>query len=142
MKRCILVLSLLLAVPACKSTPPAEASSQGIGTFTSDSTRARELSEFRAGMSEVSEFADGASSLDSLAREIVEGMIAGDRARLESLALSRSEFAWIYYPATPQARPPYDLDPGTMWMMLENQSARTLVSRALRRRARVSVPDG
>jgi hypothetical protein len=132
MKIAILLLFLALAVAGCRDTPPVAAAQESTGTFTADSTRARELAEFRAGLTEVTELTHGAGSLDSLAREIVAALVTQDRARLDQLALTRQEFAWLYYPTTPQSRPPYDLDPATMWLTTEAQSGKGL-GRAMER---------
>lgn len=131
MKIAILVLFLALAVAGCRATPPAAAQGNS-GAFTPDSTRARELAEFRTGLPAVAELEQGASSLDSLARAVVTALVAQDRARLDQLVLSRQEFAWIYYPTTPQGKPPYDLDPSTMWLTTEAQSGKGL-GRAMER---------
>jgi len=47
------------------------------------------------------------------------------------MAVNRSEFAYLYYPTSPRAHPPYDLEPGLMWFLLVQQRDRGL-SRALR----------
>jgi hypothetical protein len=132
MKISIALLCLLL-VPACREPVPS-ANAQGAqpAAPATDTTRARELTLFRTGLAEVQELTGGAPSLDSLGRAVASAMMANDRARLASLGLSRAEFAWIYYPTNPQALPPYDLDPGTMWMMQDGQSAKGL-GRAMER---------
>ncbi|MGH9261031.1 MAG: hypothetical protein ACRD08_14235, partial [Acidimicrobiales bacterium] len=40
---------------------------------------------------------------------------------LAGLALDRAEFAWLYYPTTPEALPPYDLDPDLMWFLIDGR---------------------
>lgn len=126
MKIVILVLFLVLAVAGCREATPAAAAKAPVNSFTPESTRARELAEFRTGVPEVTELEHGASSLDSLAREVVTAMVARDSVRLRQLTLSRQEFAWIYYPTTPQGKPPYDLDPATMWLTIDAQSSKGL----------------
>lgn len=132
MKILILVLCLVLAVAGCREKPLAAASQVSSATFTPDSTRARQLAEFRAGLPEVKELEHGASSLDSLAASIITALVKQDRARLDQLALSRQEFAWLYYPSSPQGKAPYDLDPSTMWFTTEAQSGKGL-GRAMER---------
>jgi hypothetical protein len=46
------------------------------------------------------------------------------------MAVTRGEFAWLYYPTTPMAQPPYDLQPRLMWFLLAERSDRGL-SKAL-----------
>ena len=43
---------------------------------------------------------------------------------LASMAVTRPEFAYLYYPTTPQSLPPYDLEPGLMWHLLLQRSDR------------------
>ena len=37
-------------------------------------------------------------------------------------AISRDEFAWLYYPTAKQGLPPYDLSPSLMWFVLDGGS--------------------
>ena len=56
---------------------------------------------------------------------------AQDSVALSRLVLSRAEFAWLYYPAHIYARPPYELDPLTSWMLQQGNSSKGF-SRVLR----------
>ncbi len=56
----------------------------------------------------------------------VRALERGDSAALAVLALDRAEFAWLYYPTSREALPPYDLDPGLMWFLLEGRSRQGL----------------
>jgi hypothetical protein len=84
------------------------------------------LARFREGTPEVTELTGGASSRNALVRRFVRALTAGDTATLSSLTLTRAEFAWLYYPTTPQGLPPYDLAPGLMWSMLDMNGHRGL----------------
>jgi hypothetical protein len=42
------------------------------------------------------------------------------------MLLSKAEFGRLYYPTNPQARPPYDMEPGLFWFMLSQHSAKGL----------------
>lgn len=84
------------------------------------------LSQFRAGLPEVTAFSGGAPTREALVRKFVHALAAADTAALRRLALSRAEFAWLYYPNTPQGLPPYDLPPGLLWTMLELHGERGL----------------
>lgn len=77
------------------------------------------LARFRGGVPEVTQLTNGATTRDALVRRFVRALTAGDTATLSSLTLTRVEFAWLYYPTTPQSLPPYDLAPGLMWTMLD-----------------------
>jgi hypothetical protein len=119
-----LVLSLSL-LPACERRP-APVSAQTGATFTADSTRQAQLRRFREGLPEVEELQDGAPGLDHLVQAYLAALEARDTTALKSLTLSRSEFAWVYYPTNPQARPPYDLEPGLLWFMTGQHSGKGL----------------
>lgn len=84
------------------------------------------LKRFREGLPEVTALTGGAPSRDALVRAFVAAVAARDTVALGALALSRAEFAWLYYPTTPQGQPPYDLSPGLLWSLLELHGARGL----------------
>jgi hypothetical protein len=81
-----------------------------------------ELRRFRRGLIEPAELTGGARSRDALVRSYVSALERGDTAALAALVITKAEFAYIYYPTNPQARPPYDLSPGLMWFMLQQRS--------------------
>lgn len=80
------------------------------------------LRRFREGVPEVASLADGMPSDTALVHAFLAAVSARDSVTLSRLALSRAEFAWLYYPAHIYARPPYELDPLTSWMMIEGNS--------------------
>jgi hypothetical protein len=82
------------------------------------------LARFRTGLPVPAALQGGAASREALVRAFVQALSAADTAALQALTLNRAEFAWLYYPTTPQGLPPYDLSPGLMWTMLELRSAR------------------
>jgi hypothetical protein len=86
-----------------------------------------ELRRFRRGLIEPAELTGGARSRDALVRSYVSALERGDTAALAALVITKAEFAYIYYPTNPQARPPYDLSPGLMWFMLQQNSHRGLL---------------
>ena len=116
-------LIALLSLAACGT----DASARG-ADVTIDSIVPREvaLAQFQAGEPKVTWLAGGATSRDALVREFVAALTTPDTAALRRLTLSRAEFAWLYYPTTPQGQPPYDLSPGLMWTMLELHGERGL----------------
>lgn len=91
------------------------------------------LARFRKGTTEVTAFSGGATSRDALVAAWARAMRTGDLAAFPTLALTKDEFAWLYYPTNPQGLPPYDLAPALMWFMLEGQSRKGL-GRALEER--------
>jgi hypothetical protein len=108
-----------LAVTACTSD-------NGLagGGLTVDSVLPREeaLRRFRAGLGETRQLVGGAASPANLGRAWVAALSAADTVTLRQLVLSRAEFAWIFYPTTPQGLPPYDMSPDLMWTVLSRQT--------------------
>lgn len=88
-----------------------------------------ELARFREGLTESpgGMLAGDAESRDALVRRYVRALERADTAGLEALAITRDEFAFLYYPTNPEAHPPYDLAPGLMWFMLEQNSRKGLL---------------
>ena len=84
------------------------------------------LARFRDGMAEPDSLTGGAASLEGLIERFVTLLERADTAALATLMLTRAEFAYLYYPWVPEARPPYDLRPGLMWFMIEGDSQKGL----------------
>lgn len=116
-----------LVALACAGEPASETTRQGGTTAVADSAIPREesLRRFRDGLAPVVSLS-GPTSADSLVASFVTALAASDTAGLNELILDRREFAWVFYPGTPQGRPPYDLSPQLMWDMLVRQSDRGL----------------
>lgn len=89
-------------------------------------TREQPPRQFRAGVLPVSRLEGGAPSRDSLVRSFVTALEEQDSAALGNLVMTKAEFAWLYYPTTPQALPPYELDAETLWMMIGLRSNRDI----------------
>jgi hypothetical protein len=111
-------LALLAACPPRDVRPPRAAEE----TVDSVLPRAEALRRFREGLPEVTELAGGAPSRDALVRGVIHALETRDTAALGALAVTKGEYAWLYYPTTPQRLPPYDLAPGLYWFMLEGRS--------------------
>jgi len=123
-------LSLVLAclVPAaCGGEGQAASRSPAPTHVDSVVPRAVELAQFRDGLIEPTELSGGAASRDALVRRYVTALERADTSGLAALAITRAEFAYLYYPTNPEALPPYDLSPGLMWFMLEQNSQKGLV---------------
>ncbi len=80
------------------------------------------LRRFREGMAEPAALRGGAPSREALVRELVAALEARDTAGLRRLVLDAEEFAWLYYPASPLSRAPYELPPDLVWFQMEGQS--------------------
>jgi len=93
-----------------------------------------EIRRFREGMAEVSELRSGHSSREALVDGFLAALTAADTVGVLGLALTREEFAWLYYPHTMYTSPPYELSPALVWFQQQNRSSVGL-QRLLRRYA-------
>ena len=91
----------------------------------------RALEDFRGDVRPTDGLRGGAPSASDLLREILARVAAGDTASLERLTLDRAEFAYLYYPDAPIARPPYELPPSLAWFRMQQEN-RTALLRLLR----------
>lgn len=107
-----------LALAGCQPDPESNRDA------ASDVTRPRaeQLVQFRAGLPEATVLAGGTASRDELVERWVAAVAAADTTTVQRLLLDRAEFAWLFYPTSAQALPPYDLPPGLLWDMLSRQS--------------------
>lgn len=132
-----LSLALILATLGCRSpevaTYDAERPWRQPGDVI-DSILPMEEHErrFRAGMTEVTALSGGDTSRDALALQFMQALERGDSVALYGLLIDRAEFAWLVYPNHLYRRSPYELDPGTLWMQLQQGSSKGL-ARALER---------
>ncbi len=84
-----------------------------------------ELRRFRETVAEQpASLAGGAPSRDALVEGFLAALEAADTAAFRDMLLTRSEFAWLYYPHTRFAAPPYELPPGLLWFQIENGTSR------------------
>lgn len=115
--RPLLALLPLLLLAACE--PGARAA-----VLPVDSMRpaAAALAEFRHDVPEVHALAGGAPSRDALIHAFVGALEQGDTAAVRGLLVDRAEFAWLVYPTSAQAAPPYELPPDVLWNTLDPQS--------------------
>lgn len=100
--------------------------------------RAVALARFREGLINPGRLDGGAKRRGGLVRRFVDALERGDTMALVEMAITRAEFAYLYYPAAPEASPPYDLDPGLSWFMLRQNSRKGLL-RALEERGARSL---
>jgi hypothetical protein len=86
------------------------------------------LTRFRKDVPDsLSELESEFTTRDAVVAAFVKRLAARDTAGLRAMALSKAEFAWIYYPTNPIGLPPYDLSPGLMWFQFEGNSRKGLV---------------
>jgi hypothetical protein len=92
--------------------------------------REEAVRRFRAGLTPVDSLVGGARTRDALVKAFIHALGEADTAALARLTVSRTEFAYLYYPTAAEGKPPYDLEPGLMWFMLSQRSS-TGVGKAL-----------
>jgi hypothetical protein len=109
------------AALAC-DRPDAQAKAAPRRVIDSVIPREEALRRFRTNLEPVEALEGGRGSRDSLVAAYVEALGARDTAALAAMAISRAEFGYLYYPTTPQSRPPYNLAPELMWFLLEQRS--------------------
>jgi hypothetical protein len=85
------------------------------------------LARFREGLTAPGRLKGGATSRDDLVRRSIEALERRDTMALVGMTITRAEFAYLYYPTSPEALPPYDLDPGLSWFMLQENGRKGLL---------------
>ncbi len=88
--------------------------------------RAEALRRFQASARPADGLAHGVPSRDALVHAFVRALETRDTAGLRALALTRDEYAFLYYPTASQGLPPYDLPPDLLWFMLQSASDKGL----------------
>jgi hypothetical protein len=124
------ILLAAMAVPGLVScgtqSKATEPPKDTAGVVDSAVSRSEALRAFREGLAPTDSLVGGATSAAALMKAFVRALERNDTVSLERLALSRQEFAWIYYPTNPQAASPYDLSPSLYWFLLEGRSRKGL----------------
>lgn len=82
------------------------------------------LRRFREGRTEPAGLRGGAGSREALVAAFVSALERRDTAGLRPLVLDAEEFAWLYYPSSAMARPPYELPPEVLWLQMQGQTER------------------
>jgi hypothetical protein len=73
------------------------------------------LRRFRAGLPAISSLRDGAPTKHNLVAQFVTALASSDRTRLGRLTLSRAEYAYVYFPNTPDVSRENGLTPQLGW---------------------------
>lgn len=90
------------------------------------------IRRFREGLPETRVLDGGAASRQELATQFVAALAKKDEPTLGRLTLSRAEFAWIFFPNTPNATRDNGLPPTLLWSQTVLASEKG-ISRALDR---------
>lgn len=109
----------LVCFAGCKVSRKPAASS---GAIDSALPRGVALQRFQEAVPQVDTLATPFRSRDSLVAAFVAGVERNDTASLRRMALTASEFGWLYYPTTPQGLPPYSLNADLMWFLTYERS--------------------
>ena len=88
------------------------------------------MRRFRQHLPAVSALEHAAPSRDSLVLRFVRAIEERDTTALRTIVMTRAEFAYLYYPTSPHARPPAQQPPALVWF-LHSQASEKGVSRAL-----------
>ena len=86
--------------------------------------REEALRRFQQNLTPVTRLQSPYGRRDSLLAAFIHALSARDTAAIVAMAVTPAEFAYLYYPTTPQSLPPYDLEPGLMWQLLRQRSER------------------
>ena len=121
-QRALGVLAVLaaVAVAACGGDTSREArSNPAAGVVDSALPIPVLLSRFRESVPEtLNVLVGGESSPGALARALLRALSTNDTATVRDLAVSRAEFAWLYYQHSKFTAPPYVLPPDLVWMTM------------------------
>ncbi len=124
----VILLVCASAIGACDGADERPAAAPVAGVVDSALPIDTLLHRFRATVADTpSALVGGAPSRDALVRDLLAALERGDSARVAALALTKAEFAWLYYPHTRFTRPPYELGPDLLWLQLSANHAKGLV---------------
>jgi len=90
------------------------------------------LRRFQAELPVVTELDSVARGRDELVSEFVKALEREDTATVAKLALSKAEYAFLYFPSSVYSRKPYELPPDIAWLLNDQNSqkgARRVVQR-------------
>lgn len=124
--RAVLILTLtvaLTATGACRAGESGRARDRdgatGTGVVDSILPIPELLARFRAATADTpTTLTGGATSPEGLARALLTALTRRDTLAVRALAVSRGEFAWLYYPHSKFTAPPYALGPQLVWIPL------------------------
>ena len=118
--------------PAPRQTEVLPARSAAPGVVDSILPPEEALRRFRENLPPVSALEHAEPSRDSLVRRFIRAVEERDTTTLRAIVMTRAEFAHLYYPTSPHARPPAQQQPALVWF-LHSQASEKGVSRALDR---------
>ena len=90
------------------------------------------LRRFQSALPRVSALSGGARSRDELVNRFVAAVESGDSAALDRLAVSKAEYAFLYFPGSLYTRKPYELPPDIAWLLSDQNSRKGFIRLARR----------
>jgi hypothetical protein len=87
---------------------------------------------FRSGLPVAVALENGAHSADELIERFMSAVERSDYVTLAQIAVSRAEYAWLYFPTSVYATAPYELPPDVAWTLSAAASKKGL-TRVVRR---------
>ncbi len=114
----LLLMAVASLVGACDARVPRdEAAGAPAGVIDSALPIPVLLDRFRATTVDTPSVLTGGSDRpETLVRALLTAVSTRDTTTLRSLVMSRSEFAWLYYPHTRYVARPYELGPELVWL--------------------------
>ncbi|HJU89522.1 MAG TPA: hypothetical protein VJ672_09025 [Gemmatimonadaceae bacterium] len=148
-RRHLIALLLFIAPIVVACGDRAEASSKSTAAHTATPSLEAGLAQFRRDLPVAVELRGGETSREALVRRFLTAVARNDTNDVRAMLMSRSEFAYLYYPTSPFAT----RQQAGLWWFLNIENSRTGITRAFARLAAqplryvghecaASVPDG
>ncbi len=128
------IFTVLAACEPAQDSGPAVAAdtAQPAGRIDSILPMAEAVRRFREGLTEVTHLEGGATSRDQLVRDFVRAIESNDTTAIQRMAVSRAEYAYLYFPTSMYMKKPYEQAPALAWF-LNAQNSEKGISRVMRR---------
>jgi hypothetical protein len=141
----VFLLTGLIPLAACDATERAQGDADATADRIVDSVFPVEeqIRRYQATVSDTpSTFRGGNASRDALVEAFLEAVEVRDAAALSGLVIDRAEYAFLYYPNSRFARPPYQLPPDVLWLQIQNTQSRSLTRLFRQLEERAFAPEG
>lgn len=96
------------------------------------------LERFRSNIPRVDTLSFASASREALVQRFANALAAGDTSELRLMTMTQAEFAWLYYPESEFTRPPYELAPEHVFLLIDQNSQKGLL-RMVRRSVGLSM---